>query len=158
MTGETASAAAACAGTSRWPGAASERVEQPADLVVGHGNPPGDLLLRRVGGGLQHRRDRAVLDDRCWVLVRGGWRGLDVRLVEQGRRRRPGDACGSRRQDAGDGAAAGGGAAAGAAGATGSIHQDGSCGGARCRLTSSGTAPGTRTATGTTASAGAAPP
>src|SRR4051794_33718026 len=44
------------------------------------------------------------------------------------------------------------------AGRTGSVHQDGSCGGASVRSESTGTAPETRTVTGTTTSAGEAPP
>src|SRR5581483_7349291 len=40
----------------------------------------------------------------------------------------------------------------------GSVHHDGSCGGASLRSESAGTAPGTSTMTGTTTSAGDAPP
>src|SRR5450755_3474632 len=64
-------------------GGGQQRIEQPPELLVGDRYPPGDLLLRGIGGGPQQgRRGRAGRRG----VARRGRRGLHVRLVEQGGR------------------------------------------------------------------------
>ena len=144
--------------------------KQRLDLSVGDGHPAGALLVCRVRLRFQYGRCDRVGARADWgssaasgpaslgLVPVASVSGTSNRVATDspGRLRRSGAGREGRRgavrlDFTGLLAAAG-------VDRMGSVHQDGSCGGASLRSESAGTAPGARTMTGTTTSAGDAPP